>query len=301
MPTFLITSATGSQGGSAARILLSKGHTVHALVRDPTSAPSLALKTLGATLFKGDFADVPAITEAMNGVIGVFLNPFPDFGNPNGEAKAAQTVLDAARAAGTVRFIVHSTVTRANSAPAEIDRAQFPFMASYYDSKANSERVVRESGFAYTILRPGWLMHNYIGAGPKWQPPEYATQHRLSTSYPAGYRLDHLDGADVGVFAAAALLEPERFAGKEIDLTNDLLTFEEIAEHLSEAAGVEVTVWQRTKEETDAMKPTMPSLEVQLWAPKPVAVDLREYGIPLTSFKEFLARERDTLKKIFAL
>ncbi|KAJ7240583.1 hypothetical protein C8J57DRAFT_1478192 [Mycena rebaudengoi] len=253
MPTFLITCATGRQGGSAARILLSKGHKFMPFPGPP-----------GATLFKGDFADVPAITEAMKGVTGVLLNPFPDFGHPNGEAQAVQAVLDAARAAGTVTLIVLSTVLRADSAPSDIDRAQFPFMASYYDSKVNAERV-----------------HNYIGTGSTWYFPEYAIQRLLTVSFPEGYRLDHLDAADVGKFTVAAFLEPKRFAGREIDLVKEFLTFQEIAEHLPEAAGVEVTVCQRTKEETDARK-----------APKPSTVDLGEYGIALTSFKEFLAREK---------
>ncbi|KAJ7240565.1 NAD dependent epimerase/dehydratase [Mycena rebaudengoi] len=289
MPTFLITCATGRQGGSAARILLSKGHKVHALVRDPAAAPALALEALGATLFKGDLADVAAVTAATQGVTSVFLNPFPSFTNPNGEAEAAQTVVDAARAAGTVTSIVLSTVLRADSAPSDIDPAH----------KAGAERVVRESGFAYTILRPGWLMHNYIGTAPTYHFPEYATQRLLTVSFPEGYRLDHLDAADVGKFTVAAFLEPERFAGKEIDLVRELLTFEEVAAHLSEAAGVEVTARYRTKEETDALKATMPTIEMQLWAPKAPAVDLREYGIELTSFKEFLAREKDALRKTF--
>ncbi|KAJ7240562.1 NAD dependent epimerase/dehydratase [Mycena rebaudengoi] len=301
MPAFLITCATGHQGSSAARILLSQGHTVHALVRDPASAPALALKALGATLFKGDLEDVPAITEAMKGVTSVFLNPFPSFTNPNGEAEAAQTVVDAARAAGTVTSIVLSTVLRADSAPSDIDPAQFPFLVRYYNSKAGAERVVRESGFAYTILRPGWLMHNYIGVGPTWHFPEYATQRLLTVSFPEGYRLDHLDGADVGKFTVAAFLEPGRFAGKEIDLVGELLTYEEVAAHLSEAAGVEVTARYRTKEETDALKGKMPTVEMQVWAPKAPVVDLREYGIALTSFKEFLVREKDALKETIAL
>jgi uncharacterized protein YbjT (DUF2867 family) len=299
MPTFLITCATGRQGGSAARILLSKGHKVHALVREPTAAPALALEVLGATLFKGDLADVAAVTAATQGVTSVFLNPFPNFTNPNGEAEAAQTVVDAARAAGTVTSIVLSTVLRADRAT-DIDPARFPFLAMYYNSKAGAERVVRASGFAYTILRPGWLMHNYIGAGPSgWHFPEYAAQRLLTTAFPAGYRLDHLDAADVGRFAAAAFLTPEQFAGKEINLVNELLTFEQIAAQLSEAAGVGVTFRQRTQEETDALKATMPTIEMQLWAPKAPAVDLREYGIELTSFKEFLAREKDALRKTF--
>jgi uncharacterized protein YbjT (DUF2867 family) len=90
MPTFLITTATGRQGGSTVRILRAKGHTVHRRsFATPLPPPALALKSLGAKLFKGDFDDVPAITTAMQGV-AVFLSPYPSFTDPNTEMRAAK-------------------------------------------------------------------------------------------------------------------------------------------------------------------------------------------------------------------
>ncbi|KAJ7250241.1 hypothetical protein C8J57DRAFT_1667762 [Mycena rebaudengoi] len=230
------------------------------LVRNPAASPALALEALGATLFKGNLADVAAVTAATQGVTWThqnFLNPFLDFTNPNGDAEAAQTVVDAA---GTVASIVFSTVLRANSAAAR-----------------STPRGSRSWRCTTTARRA-----------------RSALFRLLTTTYPAGYRLDHLDAADVGNFAAAAFLAPERFAGKQIDLVNELLTFEEIAAQLSEAAGVEVTFGQRTQEETDTLKATMPMIEIQLWAPKALEVDLREYRIELTSFKD----ETDHVKYI---
>ncbi|KAJ7047612.1 putative NmrA-like family domain-containing protein [Mycena alexandri] len=217
MPKFLITGATGRQGGSAARLLLEKGATVHVLVRDLTSAPSLALQSLGATLFKGDFDDIPAITAAMQGVDGVFLNPAP-----GAETRVAEIFVAAARAAGTVTSFVLSTAFKAELYDdwSEI-KTEWPFLASYYTNKTGAEKAIRASGFTYTILRPGWLMHNYIGAATAYQFPEYPTDRVLAVSYPREYRVGHLDGADVGKFAAAALLDPLRFAGKELELINE--------------------------------------------------------------------------------
>ncbi|KAJ7587327.1 NAD dependent epimerase/dehydratase [Mycena floridula] len=300
MSTFLITGATGRQGGSAARILLSKDYKVHALVRDDSSAPAISLKSLGAALFKGELSDATAVTAAMKGVTGVFLNTFPNFTNPNGEAEEAQTCIEAARAAGTVTTIVVSTVFKANCAT-EIDPAEFPFLSGYYMSKFGAENVVRESGFAYTILRPSWLMHNYIAIGPMYHFPDYIEKHILTVSYPEDYRLEHLDAADVGKFAAAAFLEPEKFSGKEIDLGYETLTFAEIAQHLSAVTGVEITVKYRTKEETEALKEKMPTLESQLWSLKSKkTIDqkaLAEYGIKFTTFNEFLEREKSAVKE----
>ncbi|KAJ7867706.1 NAD dependent epimerase/dehydratase [Mycena olivaceomarginata] len=290
--TYLITTATGRQGTSTARLLLAQGAQVHALVRDLTSPASLTLKSLGATLFKGGFDD---------GVTGVFLNTFPNFADPNGEARDAETLVAAARAAGTVTSFVVSTVFKTDALEDwSTLKGEFPFLAQYYASKAGVERVVRTSGFTYTILRPGWLNHNYIGAGVEYHFPEYAKERVLTVSSPRGWRMEHLDAADVGQFAAAALLDPGRFAGKELDLVNELLTFEEIAAHLGEALGAEVKVKYRTAEETAEARKVLPTIERQLWGPTTAPGDgskLAEYGFRLTTLKEFLEREKSAIRK----
>ncbi|KAJ7078077.1 NAD dependent epimerase/dehydratase [Mycena epipterygia] len=308
MPTFLITSATGRQGSSTARLLLVKGAKVHALVRDTSSPASLALHSMGATLFKGEFDDVPAITAAMEGVTGVFLNTFPNGADPTGEPRHAETIVAAARAAGTVTSFVVSTVANAGR---DEDwgalKADFPFLAGYYTSKSGVEKVVRASGFTYTILRPGWLMHNFIAPAPAYQFPEYMSTRVLTASYPRDFPMEYLDGADVGQFAAAALLDPARFAGHEIELANERLTLEEIAVYLSEAVGAEVTVKYRTEEETAEARKTLPLVEMQLWAPKiglfqdADLAKVAQYGFHLTTFKEFLEREKSAIRKTVGL
>ncbi|KAJ7149823.1 NAD dependent epimerase/dehydratase [Mycena crocata] len=303
MPKFLITSATGRQGTSTACLLLAQGAQVNALVRDLASEASLTLQALGATLFKGTFDDVPTITAAMQGVNGIFLNTFPHIGDPTGEPRDAETFVAAARAAGTVTSFVVSTVFHANLyADWTKIKADFPFLSSYYQSKSGVESVIRASGFKYTILRPGWLMHNYIAPASAYHFPEFPTTRVLTVSYARDFRLDHFDAADVGQFAAAALLEPEapRFAGKEIDLVYEGLTFDEVAAHLSKAVGKEVTARYRTEEETVEAKKKLITLEMQIWRntlPTTVYGKLAEYGFRLTSFQEFLEREKSAIRK----
>ena len=66
--TVLVTGATGHQGGAVARLLLSRGHRVHALVRSPDSEQARSLEHLGARLVSGDFEDVDSLEQAMRGV-----------------------------------------------------------------------------------------------------------------------------------------------------------------------------------------------------------------------------------------
>ncbi|KAJ7064939.1 NAD dependent epimerase/dehydratase [Mycena amicta] len=306
MPTFLVTTATGRQGTSTARILLAKGAQVNALVRNTTSVEALVLQQLGARLFKGGFTDVSAIEAAMQGVSGVFLNPFPDLTDPTAEQRAAETIIAAARSSGTVQTIVVSTVFGANFySDWHTAEAEFPFLARYYGSKAAAEQAVRESGFQYTIVRPGWLMHNYIGGAVKYHFPEYPTARVLTVSYPRDFRLGHLDAADVGQVAAAVLLDPTGFAGREIDMENEALTMQEVAEHLSAALGAEVTVKYRTAEETTAAKKALPTVESQIWRRSPGrggdTSELKKLGLQLTTFKEFLEREKVALRKTVML
>jgi nucleoside-diphosphate-sugar epimerase len=67
---FFITGATGFIGGKLARRLVSEGHIVHALVRDPIKADDL--NALGIKLFQGDITDKSTLTKPMKGVDGVF-------------------------------------------------------------------------------------------------------------------------------------------------------------------------------------------------------------------------------------
>jgi len=70
---FLVTGATGQQGGATARELLKAGVRVHALVRDTSKPAAKELEVLGVVLFQGDYDNVEAINKATVGVKGIFV------------------------------------------------------------------------------------------------------------------------------------------------------------------------------------------------------------------------------------
>ena len=70
MPRYFVTGATGFLGAEVAKQLLSRGHQVAALVRDPAKATLLA--RLGAELHAGDITDPATLRVPMRGVDGVF-------------------------------------------------------------------------------------------------------------------------------------------------------------------------------------------------------------------------------------
>lgn len=78
---FVITGATGNTGSIAAKILLSAGKKVRAVVRDAAKAKALA--DLGAEIFVADMTDQAALGRAVAGAQAVFLLSPPDLAATN--------------------------------------------------------------------------------------------------------------------------------------------------------------------------------------------------------------------------
>jgi nucleoside-diphosphate-sugar epimerase len=68
--TYFVTGATGFIGGRVARQLITEGHSVIAVARDPSRATDLA--ALGIRVVGGDVTDRESLREPMRGVDGVF-------------------------------------------------------------------------------------------------------------------------------------------------------------------------------------------------------------------------------------
>ncbi|KAJ3334988.1 hypothetical protein HDU93_006884 [Gonapodya sp. JEL0774] len=303
---FLITGATGLQGGSTARLLLSAGQIVYAFVRDPLSPEAKLLQALGAVLVRGSFDDPSSITSAFSlashPVTGVFLNTYPSFTTPTFEIDTAKAFVSAALASGTVKNFVVSTVYNANIAVP--DPSTYPFLAAYYRSKSGVEEVIRDAGFAsYTILRPCWLNHNYLLPGASYHFPAWRSR-QITVSYPTNYRQPHLDALDVGKFAAPALQGLAVYQNKEIDLVGEYLTWSDVAEKLGKAAETVVKVHYRSEKETNDLltSGTLPTIQSQVWASKNKREEVdvkaleREFGVTVMTLDEWLVGAKEKLK-----
>lgn len=308
MPAYLVVGATGNQGGATASQLLAKGHDVHAIVRDATSASSQQLTSLGAKVFQGDYSNAQLLAAAISGTVGVFLNPYIDMNDVNAQVAVSRTIVEAAIASGTVRHIVAATafVTGRYRELVEKDE-NFP-IRWYYDEKAKVEAVVKDSavrgGYTWTILRPSFLFYNYLPPAHIIHFPELYTRHELAHVYQPGARMPHFDQEDVGKFAVAAFEQPDKFAGESIELGSENLTIDEVAAELSRASGVRVNTRTREAEEAKRTKRTVATQEfheLASWTDISIPEDsLDKYGLKLTTFAEFLEREKDRLKSGFA-
>jgi uncharacterized protein YbjT (DUF2867 family) len=278
--TFLVSGATGRQGGAVARSLLKRGHSVRAVTRDPTKAQNL--RTLGAEVVPGDLRTGDGLAEALRGADGFFLltTPFdkgydaPDF---ESEKRQGRTALRAAKTAGTPHVILSSASPASGDPPAPM-----------FEAKLANERLLAELGVPGTVVRPATFMDNFTSS---W------TLEGLRTgvlTFPArpGSRLELVAVGDIGEAAASVFEQGTGALGATLDLTGDSHTFLEIARMLGSWIGRSV----RFQEETDASAlerfgqlrevkdPEGERREIE----RQIETLERRWGLHMTSFATFL-------------
>jgi len=291
----LVTGGTGTQGGAVIDALLARQVPIRALVRDPASAAAQALAARGVELAQGDFDDASSLAAAMAGVDGVFSMQNPPLPSDlEAELRAGRNLIDAARAAGIDTF-VHTSVARAGDQRDFSGWTEGRWWRDYWDSKSGVNDMVRAASFVHwVILKPAYMMDNYVPPKAHWMYPTLETSGEIVTAMRPDTRLDLIDAADVGRFAAEAFMDPSRFQGQDIDLAAEALTMTEIADIIAQAAGKPVTVLHATAEEGVARGYSAGLMLSDQWCNvEGYKVDLAKahsHGITLTSFADFARR-----------
>ncbi|XVV07407.1 NAD(P)H-binding protein [Actinosynnema sp. CA-248983] len=183
---YLVTGATGNVGSAVVDALA--GAPVRALVRKP-DAPLPD----GVEAVVGDLNDPDSFSWALDGVEGLFLMP--------GYA-GADRLLARARDAGVRRVVL---LSGGSAALEDMDNAVSRYMTL-------AERGVRESGLAWTFLRPRAFMSNAL----RWLP-QLAEGNTVRVQFP-DVAAACVDPSDVGAVAARALTDSTH-EGRIYDLT----------------------------------------------------------------------------------
>ncbi len=221
----LVIGGTGTVGGVVVARLAKRGDAVRVLTRSAARAGSLPAGAEGAV---GDLAVPKSLEQPMAGVDAVFLlvPVHPE------EIRLGLNGVEAAKAAKVGR-LVYLSVFGAEAAPD----------VPHFIGKVPVEQAVRESGLAWTILRPDYFFQN----------DEQLAPSIAQGVYPQPLGEVGVSGIDVGDIADAAVaaLTASGHEGQTIPLVGlDLLTGPTIASTYARHLGREVrygdddlTIW----------------------------------------------------------
>ncbi|MEU1084822.1 NmrA/HSCARG family protein [Streptomyces sp. NPDC005908] len=244
--TILVLGGTGRQGGGVARELLRRGHTVHALVRDPGKAEARALEEAGAVLVCGDLDDEATLEPAMRGVHGVFsVQTFRGPGGVEAEERQARAVADAAVRAG-VRHFVYSSVGGA-------DRDT---RVPHFESKHRVEQYLRTLDLPTTVLRPVMFHDILLDIAPRPAQDQLVLAMWLDPAVP----VQLIAAGDIGVFAADAFEDPDGWLGRVVEIAGDSLTGPQMAAAFQAVSGVPTRYQQLPIEPLRAARPDLANM-----------------------------------------
>lgn len=194
----VVTGATGNVGRLVVDNLAAAGHAVTAVSRG-SSGPLPSRP--GVTPALADLADVASITDALAGASALFVLVSGAGGHVDGQA-----LLAAASRAGVRRVVLQSSQAVATR-PGSIA----------YAPLAALEDAVRNSGLAWTVLRPGGFATNAFA----WIQT-IKEKHAVFAPF-VDIALPAVDPADIAEVAAAALTDPAH-AGATYTLTGPAAT-----------------------------------------------------------------------------
>jgi NAD(P)H dehydrogenase (quinone) len=188
---FAITGITGQVGGEVARNILAARQTVRGVVRDVGKGKAWA--ELGCELVAADINDAGALTNAFEGVDGVFVlvppnfDPSPDFQEARKIAATLSRALDAARP-GRVVYLstIGAQATRSN----------------LLSQHTIIEQALGNLPLPITFLRPAWFMEN-----SSWDVAAAKNGVIQSFLQPLDKPVPMVAAADIGYLAAELLQE----------------------------------------------------------------------------------------------
>lgn len=262
-----VLGSTGNQGGAVARACLKAGWSVRGITRNPTGGSAKALLNEGAEMVSADTEDLGSLVKAFEvnnaqsssapsntdhpsqGVQAVFCvtNFWELLGrglsaNEAGEKEAAQAY-NVALAASTTSTLEHYLFSTLPDASALTD-GKFPVPHMNHKA-AVDERIKKELpqvAAKTTFIWIGWYSANmaYVPFARPMEVPGSGKYVWMQPSRPdALLPVSGNLANNLGVFAVAALSNPNQTHGKYIDVRSNLMAFEEVLKVWSEVTGKE--------------------------------------------------------------
>ncbi|MEG1421623.1 MAG: SDR family oxidoreductase [Citrobacter sp.] len=221
-----ITGATGQLGQHVIEALLKTvpASQIVAIVRNPAKATALSQQ--GITVRQADYIDEAAFTTALQGIDKLLLISSSEVGQRTPQHR---NVINAAKAAN-VKFIAYTSLLHADSSPLGLAVEH-----------VETEKMLADSGIAYTLLRNSWYTENYLASAPA------ALEHGVFIGAAGEGKIASATRADYAA-AAARVVSEDGHAGKIYELAGDEgWTLSQLATELAKQSGKKV-VYQNLSE-----------------------------------------------------
>jgi len=211
----LVTGGTGSQGGATVtHLLAAKQVRVRVLTRNLESPKARSLAARGVELVKGDFDDVASLGPALAGVSAAFsVQQWTEKAGTAGEELRGKRFAEAVKASGSPHLVYSSA-----------EGVERESGLGHYESKWAIEQHIRGLKIPATILRPVGFMDTF--GVPAMQRGMFLGMFRANVG--GAHRVQFVATHDIGWFAARALEQPARYAGRVIPLAGDELSVGDI-------------------------------------------------------------------------
>jgi len=249
-----VIGATGAQGGSVVRAILSDpngGYIPRAITRNVNSDKAKKLSDKGVELVTADASDLESLKKAFSGAYGAFcVTNYWEYFSPEKEKEHAKNMALAAKAAGIKHAIWSTLEDTRNWVPLNDNRMPTlmgKYKVPHFDGKAEADKYFKDAGVPTTFLIASFYWENliYFGSGPK-----KGSDGKLALIYPMGdKKLAGIAAEDIGKCAYGIFKAGNKYIGKTVGIAGGHLTAKEMAEKLTKAIGKEI-VYQEVSPDT---------------------------------------------------
>jgi uncharacterized protein YbjT (DUF2867 family) len=238
----LIVGATGSLGGTIARLLRERGAGVRALVRPASPArtstrhtPPEQLAAWGVELVEGDLRRPETLAAAVAGSASVVATASGTKRAPPDTVAAVdvagmEALASAATGAGVGRFLLVSTVGAHPDHPAPL-----------FAAKGRAEAAVRGSGVPFTVLQPAKYLQDWVGFLIGAQLAATAQAPSVDLVGRGDVATTFVDEGDVARVAVAALTDADA-ANTTVPLAASSASYVDLVHSVAERLGRPVAV-----------------------------------------------------------
>jgi uncharacterized protein YbjT (DUF2867 family) len=215
-----VIGATGQQGSSVVDTLLEADVPVRALVRNPDSSASRALRDRGVELVKADQDVDESLAQGLVDVAALFfMTTFEGPDGPDGEIRRGTAVANAAASARVPR-VVYSSVGGAERGTG----------IPHFESKHRVEQRVSDL-LPAKFVRPTFFMENLM----QQLVPGPDGEIVIRMPMPGDVPLQMIAVRDIGRAAGRLLLDPTAIESDSVEIAGDELTLEQVAERAGDA------------------------------------------------------------------